>query len=175
MPRAAFELIEVVADGHGQGKELFQGFLRSLELDGNPAGFEVHTRGQVLELLVGDVRRGRHEKLWSLDPLFPEAVNDAGDLAPALHLVIAVVAPGKAAQASDQAVPIGKSAGPHVVRDTGRHDLLGPPAADIQQELDRGPIHKRPGGSAQLFDNVIDLIEPRRFGRHSDELLASLC
>jgi hypothetical protein len=75
------------------------------------------------------------------------------------------------AQASDQAVPIGKSVRPNVVRDTGRHDLLGPPAADAEQEFDRGPVDERTGERLKLPDDIVDFAVPGGFcGRRGDSL-----
>ena len=107
-----------------------------------------------------------HEQPWLLETFAAELLKDCGDPATAPDLVMAVVTLGEAAQMVDEAVAIREAVHPDAIPDTGRHDLLGTTAADPEEELDGGAIHKRARGGAQLFYNVIYLTIPRRFGRH---------
>jgi hypothetical protein len=148
MAGATFETIEIVADCHGQGEELFEGFLWVLKIDGQAAGLEADAGREILELLIDDADGGFDEKLRLLDTLFPELLNYRCDPAAAAHLVFAVFALGDLAEAGDQGVAIGESVGSDMISDTGRHDLLGPAAADAEKEFDRGAINERTRGRA---------------------------
>ena len=62
------EPVEIVADGHGQGEQLFEPLLWLVKLDRNTAGFEVDAGRQVLKLLVNDGRWRFDDELGPFDP-----------------------------------------------------------------------------------------------------------
>lgn len=51
----ALKLVKVIADRHGEGKQLFERFLGRVELDTKAARFEVDARRKLVELLIDDL------------------------------------------------------------------------------------------------------------------------
>ena len=68
----AFKTLEVVADGHGQGEEFFEGVLGRGELNDDPAGFEANAGRQVGELLIEHLGGGFYQKAGALAALLFE-------------------------------------------------------------------------------------------------------
>ena len=51
---AAFEQVEVVADGHGKSEQFLEALLRFIEFDGDAARFETYAGGEVFKFLIHD-------------------------------------------------------------------------------------------------------------------------
>jgi hypothetical protein len=151
----AFEPVEIVADRQGECQQLLQRLLGFFELDVDVAGLQMHAGRKVFELLIDDVGGGFHGHLGLLEAFLAEPPEDFGESAAALYFVIALLAPRQLLQANDQLVSIRQSVGSDPVADTGSQDLLGPAAADTQEEFDRGAIDERAGRSPEFVQNVI--------------------
>ena len=164
--------VEVVADGHGEGQQLFQRLLRMVKLDGDPAGLQPEARGQILEPLVDDARRGLDQKLGPFQPVLLQLRQDFSDLAPALPLVKAVVTLSQTAQMGDEGIPIGQTIGADAFGNARCHDLLGAAAADAEQEFQGGPVDERTREGLKLPDDIVDFTVPGGFCGHRGE---SLC
>jgi hypothetical protein len=50
----ALKQLKIITDGHGEGQQFFESLLRFVKLDRDAAGFEAHTGGEVLKLLIHD-------------------------------------------------------------------------------------------------------------------------
>ena len=103
---AAFEFVVIVADGHGEGQEPFEGLLRLLELNGDAAGFDVNAAGQVFEILVHHGDRRFDEQLGLFQASFAQLLENLGDFAAPLDLIESIVALGEPAEAVDERIPV---------------------------------------------------------------------
>jgi hypothetical protein len=74
------EPIEVVADGHSKGQQLFKRLLRLIEGYADPAGLQGDTRGEMLELLRHNLNRGLDEKLGPCEAIFLQLRQNFGDV-----------------------------------------------------------------------------------------------
>jgi hypothetical protein len=166
-PDLAVEEVEVVADGHGEGEQFFEGLLGVVEGNGDAAGFEADAGGEVLQFLREDLNRGLDQKLGPFQLILMQLGEDAGDLAAALELIKAVLAFGQAAQAGDQLIAIGQPARSNAIGDAGGHDLLGAAAADAEEEFDRRAIDERTGLRAQHGNRAIEFVVPGGFSGHT--------
>ena len=162
----ALKAVEVIADGHGEGQQLFQRLLRLVEGYGDAAGLQPDPRREVLELLRKNLDRGLDQELRPFQALLLQLRQDFGDLAPALPLVKAAVAFGQAAQVGDEGIPVGQTVGADAVGNARGQDLLGSAAADAEQEFHRGPVDERAGKRLKLPDDVVDFAVPDWFCGH---------
>jgi hypothetical protein len=164
--RAALKALEIVADRHGQSQKFFQRLTGGLEFDGNSSGFQADTQGKVLEFLAHYGNRRFHQKTGLLDAFFAKLGKRLSNPAPAPDFVMSLFSRGKAPQVTDQAVAFRQSIRADMVAHTGREDLLGPPAADTQEEFHRGAIDKRAGKGLEILDDLVELADPTRLCRH---------
>ena len=104
---AAFEFVVIVADGHGEGQEPFEGLLRLLELNGDAAGFDVNAAGQVFEILVHHGDRRFDEQLRLFQASLAQLFQDMGYFAAPFDLMESVVALTESAEAVDQRSAVG--------------------------------------------------------------------
>ena len=86
-PHLTLKAVEIVADGHGEGQQFFQRLLRLVEGYGDAAWLQPESLGEVLELLLPDLSRGRDQKLRPFQAVFLQLRQGRGDLAPALPLI----------------------------------------------------------------------------------------
>ena len=63
------EPVEVIADGHSKGQQLFQCLLRLVKGYGDPAGLKPDARGEAIELLIDNPNWRLYEKLRPLQPV----------------------------------------------------------------------------------------------------------
>jgi hypothetical protein len=168
---AAFEQVEIVADSHSEGQQFLEPLLRLGKLDRNAAGFEPHPGGEVLKFLIHDSGGCFDQQLGLCDPFLPQLADQPGYFPPALDLIERFIAFGDPLEPDDQGIPIDDAAGSNTADDARRHDLLGAPATDAQEELDSCPVYIRKGVLPQLFQNVGQFTIPLGFRRHG----ASLC
>src|ERR1700722_6091141 len=97
-PHKPLELIKVVADGHGESEQLFERMLWPLKSNGDAAWFKGHTRGEILELLRQDLKRGLDKQLWPCEAIFLQLRQNFRDVTAAAPFIVAVIALGEAAQ-----------------------------------------------------------------------------
>jgi hypothetical protein len=160
------ETLKVVSDRHGERQQFFERLAGLLKFDGDPSGFQSHSRGQIFELLGDDINRRLHEKLRSFQPFLSEARQHFGDFPAPPHFELKLLAAGERAQVGDQVVAIGQAVGTYAVADAGRQDLLGTPPAHTEEEFDGCAIDKRAGQSLEFPNYAVDLVDPGWFGRH---------
>jgi hypothetical protein len=165
-PHLAFEVLEVVADGHSESQQLFECFLGLVKGDGDAAWLEGHTRGEILELLRQDLKRGLDKQLWPCEAIFLQPGQNFGDVTAAAPFIVAVVALGEAAQMGDEGIPIGEAVGTYTLGNTGSEDLLGAAAADAEEEFYRRAIDERARKALKLAEDVVDFAVPDRFCGH---------
>jgi hypothetical protein len=67
---------------------------------------------------------------------------------------------------SDEGIPIGQAVGSYPLGDTGSEDLLGPAAADAEEELYGRAIDERAGQELEFAEYVVDFAIPKRFCGH---------
>jgi hypothetical protein len=151
----ALEPVEVIANGHSERQQLLERLLWLVKGYGDLARLEPDTRGEALELLRQDLNWRFHQKLRPFPPVLLQLRQDFGNVAPAPPLIVAVVAPGDAAQMGDEGIPIGQAVGADTLGDAGSEDLLGSAAADAEQEFEGGAVDERPGQALEFADDVV--------------------
>ena len=72
------ELLEIIADGHRSGEQLFERLLRMVELHRDSARFEVYVGGQGRERLVDDADESFNRRLRLLDLFLAETREYGG-------------------------------------------------------------------------------------------------
>jgi len=169
---AAFEPVEVVADGHGEGEQCVESLLRWGKLDGDAAGFESHPGGQVLKVLIDDGGSRFDQQLGLSEPLLPEGADQAGHLPPPLDLVRGVLAGGDALEMCDQGVAIGEPAGPDAIDDAASEDLLSASAADAEQKLELSAGDTGAGIGSKFLQNMGQITIPAGFSGHGGGTLS---
>jgi hypothetical protein len=102
----ALEPLEVVADGHGEGQELFQRLLRLVEFDGDPAAFNVNTGRKVVKLLIHNLDGGFDQQPGLFQVVLPAGFENRRQLAAPLGFVESVIAFSELAEMSDECVTI---------------------------------------------------------------------
>jgi hypothetical protein len=142
-PRLPLEPIKVVADGHGESEQLFERLLWLLKSDGDAARLKGHTRGEILELLRQDLKRGLDKKLWLCEAIFLQPGQNFRYVPAAFPFIVPVVALGEVAEMGDEGIPVGQAVGADTLGDTGSEDLLGASAADAEEEFYRRAIDER--------------------------------
>ena len=165
-PHLPCELVEIVTDGHGQGKQLLERLLRLVKLDRNTAGFEVDAGRQVLELLIDDSRWGLDDQLRAFDAFPAQLADDARNLAPAADLIKGLFAGREVLEVGDEGLAISESIGADAVHNTGSHDLLSSAPADAEQELDSSAVDPGAGKTVEFVNDVRQLTVPSRFCGH---------
>jgi hypothetical protein len=165
-PDAALKPVEIVADRHGKGQELLERLLGAFELDRDPALVQADTGRQLLDVLVYDLDWSLDQERGMFQTLFLQLGQGFAQLSPSLALVIAVVAPGKAAQTGNQSLPIRQPVCPDAIRNARGHDLLSAAASDAEEKLDGGAIDERAGKGFQFPNDLVDFAEPSRFLGH---------
>jgi hypothetical protein len=168
---AAFEEVEVVADGHGEGEQFFEPLLGLIEFHDDAARFQLHAGRKGFKLLIHNGGGCFDEQLRLRNTFLPQRSDQRSHFPSALDLLEALVAFGDALEARNQSVAVGEAAGPDAVDYAGREDLLGAPTADAKEELDGRPTYIRKGMLPQLLDYVWQVTIPGRFGGHG----VSLC
>jgi hypothetical protein len=151
----ALEASKVVADGHGEGEELFEGLLGLLKGDGDAAWLKGHPGGEVLEFLGEDLKRGRDEQLGAFEAVLLQLPQNLRDVPAAAPLIVAVIARGEAPQVDNQGVAIGQAVRPDPLGNAGSEDLLGAAAADAEQKFQGRPVDERAGKGLELADGVV--------------------
>jgi hypothetical protein len=154
---------------YSEGQQLLQRLLGLVKVYGDAARLQPDAFGKVLELLLKDLDRSLDQELRPFQPVLVEFGQDFSELAPAPALVKAIVPAGKAAQMSDEGIPVRQTAGADAVGNAGGHDLLRPAAADAEQEFDRGPVDERAGKGLQLPEDLVDSAVPSWFGGHGGD------
>jgi hypothetical protein len=162
----AFEPVEIVADGHGQGEQFFEPLPWLVKLDRNTAGFEVDPRRQVLKLLIDDRRWGLDDQLRAFDAFPAQFADDARHLAAAADFIEGLFAGGDLLEVGDEGLAISESIGADAVHYAGSHDLLSASPADAEQELDSSPVDVRAGKTAEPLEDVWQVPIPGWFCRH---------
>ena len=141
----ALKALEVVADSHGQGQQLFERLLWLVKGDGDTARLETHPRGEAIELLGHNLNRGLDQKLGPCEAILFELRQNLADVPAAAPFIVAVVALGEAAQMGDEGIAIGEAVGTDTLGNAGSEDLLGAAAADAEQKFEGGTVDERAG------------------------------
>jgi hypothetical protein len=147
------KLLKVIADGHGEGEEFFEGFLGGGELYGNAAGGESDAGREIGKNLIHD-RSGGFDGNAGL-PGRAEFFEGPGEPLAALAFLRSDLAGGELLQVSDQPAAVGEAAGADLERDAGGEDLLGAAAADAEEALEGGAVDPRVGQGRELGQNGI--------------------
>jgi hypothetical protein len=160
------KLVEVIADRHGEGEQLFERLLGLVELDGESARFHAYPHGQALPLLVDNRHRGFDRQLRLLKPLPPQLDHRPGDPLPALDFSPRLFARRDLFQPPEKGFPLGQPIGAHPFGHARGEDLLGAAASDAQERLHRGAVDKGAGQGAHRRANGIEIVEPGGLVRH---------
>ena len=116
--------------------------------------------------LCHNLNRGLDQKLGPFETILLQLRQNFRDVAPALPLVVAIIPLGEAAQMSDEGIPIRQAARADTFGDAGSHDLLGPAAADAEEEFEGSAIDERAGEGLKLPDDIVDFAVPDGFCGH---------
>lgn len=163
----ALEALEIIANGHGQGEELFQGLARGLEADGDLAGRKIDSAGQVVELEAGDGGRRLDVDLRLPEPILAPQLEAFGEAEAALVFVVGGLAAGELAEAVDEPLAVGDGVGADLVGTAQAEDLLGPAPADAQEIFQGGPVDPWVGQGIEFGDDGVEVTEPGRFIGHA--------
>ncbi len=162
----AFELQEVVGNGHGKGEQLFECLAGFVEIQGNPAALQAHALGQIFEFLLDGSRRGFDQQGRMIEALLPQTGEGLRKVLAAAAFIVSVIAAGECAQVINQNIAIGQSAGADAFGNARRQDLLSAAAADAEEEFDGGAIDEGTRKGLQVLDDVVDFAVPGGFGGH---------
>jgi hypothetical protein len=145
--------VKVIANGHREGKELFEGLLGGLEEDGDSPGAKLDAGREVSQRLVDD-GGGRLDRNARL-PGGAEPVEGLGEALSAPAFVGSGVAGRELPQVSDEPVAIGEAVGADLQRHAGSEDLLGAAAADPEHSLDGGAVDPGQGKGREFRQNLV--------------------
>ena len=173
-PDEVFKSLKVVADGHGQSQQFFEGLARRGETDGDLPGFEADAVGEAGELLGEDADGRLDQQLGTLETLPAEVRDIVGDFAAACEFVLRVFARGQTAQVREQGCAAGEGVRADMVRHGGSHDLLRAAAADAQQNSERGTVDKGAGQGLEFGFDVVDSADPASLRGHGS-IKSCLC
>jgi hypothetical protein len=162
----ALETVEVVTDGHCQSKKFFEGLVGMGKLDDDPARFETDAGRQILKLLAENLGRRFDQQARPLAALLFQLDQFGGYLLSTAQFVVVAIALSKAAEVSDEGVPVGEAVGADPLSDTGSQNLLGATTADAQERFYGGAVDERAGKGFENLDYCWDSAVPKGFGRH---------
>ncbi len=140
--------LKVIADGHGEGEQLFERLAGGLKIHRDATGGELDAGWEIGKHLVDDGGGGLDGNAGL--PSCAEAVEGLSQVMAASALVGSGLAGGHLAQVSDQPVAIGEAIGADLERDARSEDLLGSAAADAKHSFDGGAVDPRLGQGNQL-------------------------
>jgi len=152
-PDRALKSLPVIADGHGEGEEFFEGLLGGGKVHGDLAGGEVDAGREVGEGLIHDGNRGGDGDAGL--PGGAEIVESLGQPSSSPPLVGSGVAGGEPAQVFHKPFAVGHPARADLPSHARGEELLGAAAADAKQAFDGGTVDPGVGQGSELCQNLI--------------------